>query len=198
MESEYDSLHRHKTWTLVPRPADRKVIPCKWVFKEKVIKSDTSADALKYKSILVAKGYTQTCGLEYEETFAPVARFTSIRILLALVAHLNLELHQMYVVNAFLNGELDETIYMKQPDGFVSQENADKVCLLGKALYGLKQANRQWYDTMDAFLRDGLGLTRNAADDFLYVRIEGGATLLIVLYVDDLLIACDTVRRLEA
>jgi hypothetical protein len=96
--------------------------------------------------------------------FAPAVKFTSIRILLALVTQFNLELHQMDVVTAFLNGDLDEIIHMEQPEGFVKAEDTDKVCRLCKAHYGLEQANRQWYAKMDTFLCDELGFTRNAAD----------------------------------
>jgi Reverse transcriptase (RNA-dependent DNA polymerase) len=101
MELEYNSLHGHKTWTLVPRPANRKEIPYKWVFKQKMTENDTGTGTLRYKSRSVAKGYTHTYGLDYEETFAPVVRFTSIRILRPFEAHLNLELHQMDVGTVF-------------------------------------------------------------------------------------------------
>jgi hypothetical protein len=133
--------------------------------------------------------------------FAPAVKFTSIRILLALVTQFNLELHQMDVVTAFLNGDLDEIIHMEQPEGFVKAEDTDKVCRLCKAHYGLEQANRQWYAKMDTFLCDELGFTRNAADHCFYVRIKGGQITLIALNVDDLLIACadksvlDTIKR---
>jgi Reverse transcriptase (RNA-dependent DNA polymerase) len=137
MESEYNSLRRRKTWTLVPRPAKRKVIRRRCVFEQKVSQNDTGTDALRYKSRLVANGYTQTYGMDYE-TFAPVVSFTSIRTLLALVAHLNLQLPQMDVVTAFLKSDLDETIYMEQRDGFVSKEYTNKECLLRKALYALR------------------------------------------------------------
>jgi Reverse transcriptase (RNA-dependent DNA polymerase) len=143
MPCEYDSLIKHNTWTLVPRPLNVNVIACKWVFKTKSVKNDADLDIKKYKSRLVAKEYSQIHGVDYEETFAPVVKFTSIRLLLALVSHFNLERHQMDVVTAFLNGDLDEIIHMEQPQGFVAPESADKVCRLRKALYGLKQANRQ-------------------------------------------------------
>jgi hypothetical protein len=120
----------------------------------------------------------------------PVVNFTSISILLALVTHLNLELHQLDVVTAFLNGNIDEIIYMEPPEGFILSDNANKKCLLMKGLYGLKQANRQWHSKMDTFLCDELGFYRTAADCCLYVRRKRGNISLIALYVDDLLIAC--------
>jgi hypothetical protein len=151
IQCEYDSLMKHGTWTLVPRPINVNVIACKWVLKTKMIKNNAGLDALKYKSRLVAKGYSQIHGIDYEETFAPVVKFTSIRILLALVAHFDLELHQMDVVTAILNGDINEIIHMEQPEGFVKPGNADSVCRLHKVLYGLKQANRKWYAKMENF-----------------------------------------------
>jgi hypothetical protein len=202
MQCEYDSLMKHETWTLVPRPVNVNIIASKWVFKTKVVKNDADLDITKYTSRLVAKGYSQIQGVDYEETFAPVVKFPSIRILLALVTHFNLELHQMDDVDtAFPNGDLDEIIHMEQPEGFVKPEDTDKVCRLRKALYGLKQANRPWYAKMDTFLCEELGFTRNAADHCFNVRIKGGRITLIALYVDDLLIACadkpilDTIKQ---
>jgi Reverse transcriptase (RNA-dependent DNA polymerase) len=125
MQGEYDSLMKHETWTLVLRPANVNIIACKWVFKTKVVKNDADLDFTKYKSQLAAKGYSQIHGVDYEETFAPVVKFTSIRILLARVTHFSLELHQMDVVTAFINGDLDEIIHMEQPEGFVKVEDTD-------------------------------------------------------------------------
>jgi Reverse transcriptase (RNA-dependent DNA polymerase) len=135
---------KHGTWTLVPRPINVNVIACKWVFKTKTIKNNAGLDALKYKSRLVAKGYSQIHGNDYEETCAPVVKFTSIRTLLALVAHFDLEMHQMDIVTAFVHGYINEIIHMEQPKGFFTPVTADNVCRLRKALYGLKQANREW------------------------------------------------------
>jgi hypothetical protein len=105
---------------------------------------NASGDIEKYKARLVAKGYTQREGIDFVETFSPVAKFTSIRILGALTAYFDLELHQMDVKTAFLNGHLDEEIYMLQPDGFIEKGNQGKVCKLNRSIYGLKQASRQW------------------------------------------------------
>ena len=143
-----------------------------------------------YKARLVARGFSQIEGVDFEETFAPVVKFTSIRVLLAYTAINNLELHQMDVKTAFLNGDLEEEIYMEQPEGFVSEGNEDLVCRLLKSLYGLKQAPRQWYAKMHSFLTSELGLTSSDADECLYIGIWDGAIIIIALYVDDLLIAC--------
>ena len=142
MKDEMNSMSQNKVWELVDLPPGRKSIRNKWVFKVKR-KADGQID--KYKARLVAKGFTQQEGVDYEETFSPVVRFASIRILLAIVAHMDLELHQMDVKTAFLNGELDEEIYMDQPKGFQVVGQERKVCRLQRSIYGLKQSSRQWY-----------------------------------------------------
>jgi Reverse transcriptase (RNA-dependent DNA polymerase) len=141
MSAEYHPLMKHNTWNLVPRPQSRNIVSCKWIYKTKEVETDSGAIEIKYKARLVAKGYSQVHGVDYEETFAPVVKFTSVRILLAIVALLDLELHQMDVVTAFLNGDLNEEIFMEQPEGF-GAEDSSQVCKLAKSLYGLKQAPR--------------------------------------------------------
>ncbi|GBE88792.1 Retrovirus-related Pol polyprotein from transposon TNT 1-94 [Sparassis crispa] len=142
----------------VERPQNRKVIDCKWVFK---IKRGPDGEIEKYKARLVAKGFTQVEGLDFNETFAPVAKFASVRTLLALAAKLDLEIHQMDVKSAFLNGDLDEEIYMKVPPGF--RRSNSLVWKLNKALYGLKQAGREWYKKIRAEF-EALGFTRCHSD----------------------------------
>ena len=137
-----DSMAKNQVWELVDLPPGCKTIGNKWVLKIKR-KADGSID--KYKARLVAKGYTQREGIDYEKTFSPVVRFVSIHLILAIVAHLDLELFQMDVKIAFLNGELDEEIYMDQPISFEVKEQGRKVCRLKHSIYGLKQASRQWY-----------------------------------------------------
>jgi len=150
MREEYDSLMTNNTWTLVPLPAGRKPISCKWVFK---IKQGANGEVECYKARLVARGFTQTYGVDYNETFAPVAKFTSIRSILALAALEDMDIHQMDVKIAFLNGELEEEIYMEQPQGFVHQGGEHLVCKFQKSLYGLKQSPRAWNQKLDAFLK---------------------------------------------
>ena len=190
MTAEYDSLMENKCWRLVPRPRDTNVVSCRWVYKTKEEQTKEGTLGSRRKSRLVARGFSQVEGVDYSETYAPVAKLTSIRVILDIVAELDLELHQMDAITAFLNGILKELVYMEQPPGFEVGDPAKVVCLLLKAIYGLKQAPRQWYAKIDDFFLRNLGMERNPADDCVYVRRKGGHILIIALYVDDLLIAC--------
>lgn len=180
-KSEFESLMENKTWVLVPRPKGRHVVSNRWVYD---IKHDG-----RYKARLVAKGFTQVWGEDYHETFSPVARFESIRYLLAHAALEDWDIESMDVKTAFLNGDLDEEIYMEQPEGWVIPGKEDHVCLLKKAIYGLKQASRQWNAKIHQSLLD-LGFTRTYSDAGIYVyRRQGGDHVtIVVLYVDDLLL----------
>jgi len=157
---EIDALHKNDTWELVDLPPGRKSIKSKWVFKLK-------ADG-RYCVRLVAKGFTQIPGIDYDETFSPIARFESLRLLLALAALEDWEIHQMDVKSAFLNGVLDKEIYMEQPQGFITPGTETKVCHLKRAIYGLKQASRTWNIQFHGFLT-GIGFTRTHANAGVYV-----------------------------
>ena len=165
MNEEMESLRKNQTWELVQLPKGKRVIGCKWVYKKKEGISDVEPS--KYKARLVAKGYSQKEGIDYHEVFSPVVKHSSIRILLALVCVKDLELEQLDVKTAFLHGELQEQIYMKQPEGFLEQIYLDFVCLLTKSLYGLKQSPTQWYKRFDTFMV-GYGFTRNQHDHCVY------------------------------
>ena len=145
---------KNDVWDIVPRPEDKSVVSSKWIFKTKHA-ADGSIE--KYKARFVAWGFSQKEGIEYEETFAPVARYTSIRTILALEAKRKWKVHQMDVKTTFLNGVIEEEVYVEQPQGFEIHDHEFHVCRLKKALYGLKQALRAWYRRMDSF-SDEFGL----------------------------------------
>ena len=180
IKKEESSIVRNKTWDLVERTPDMNVLPCMYVFTLK----DSGP-----KARIVAKGCRQVHGVDYGETYAPVVKFTSVRVMLATVAVNDLELHQMDVVTAFLHGDIDKDIYMEVPGGFKDPSRPDLVCKLRKALYGLKQAPRLWHAKIDAFLIDELRFVSSPNDPCLYARHSAGRIMLIALYVDDLLIA---------
>ena len=123
-----------------------KPIDCKWIFKTK---RDSKGNIVRYKARLVAKAFTQKEDIDYNETFSPISSNDSFRIIMALVAHYDLKLHQMDVKTVFLNGNIDETIYMVQPENFESNDSKQLVCRLKRSIYGLKQASRQWYRKFD-------------------------------------------------
>ena len=166
LKSEYESLIKKKTWDLVPRPKNINIVGNRWVFKVKR-NSDGSID--RFKARFCAQGFTQTHGVDYEEVYSPVARMTSIRSLLALANAHDLEVHQMDVRTAFLNGELEHEVYMEQPEGFEDSEHPDYVCKLKKGLYGLKQSARCWNSTLDKYLEES-GYRSCRADGCLYVK----------------------------
>ncbi|WVY92910.1 hypothetical protein V8G54_031998 [Vigna mungo] len=180
---ELEALKKNSTWRLVDLPKGKKVIGSKWIFKKK--EATPGGEKARYKARLVAKGFTQIEGVDYHEIFAPVVKHCSVRVLMAIVAHCNLHLEQLDVRTAFLHGDLEETIYMKQPDGFAVD---DRVCLLQKSLYGLKQSPRQWYMKFDDFLIK-LNFKRCNYDDCVYTLNHDGEMLYLLLYVDDILIA---------
>nr|CAE02929.3 OSJNBa0014K14.1 [Oryza sativa Japonica Group] len=179
-----DSIIANGTWEVTERPYGCKPVGCKWVFKKK-LRPDSTIE--KYKARLVAKGYTQKQGEDFFDTYSPVARLTTIRVLLSLAASHGLLVHQMDVKTAFLNGELDEEIYMDQPDGFVVEGQKGKVCKLLKSLYGLKQSPKQWHEKFDKTLTSA-GFAVNEADKCVYYRHGGGEGVILCLYVNDILI----------
>ena len=184
IKSEMDSIMSNGTWEVVDRPYGCKPVGCKWVFKKK-LRPDGTIE--KYKARLMAKGYTQKEGKDFFDTYSPVARLTTIRVLLSLAASHGLLVHQMDVKTAFLNGELDEEIYMDQPDGYVVEGQEGKLCKLLKSLYGLKQAPKQWHEKFDKTLTPA-GFIVNEADKCVYYRFGGGQGVIMCLYVDDILI----------
>lgn len=186
MLSEINSLNENKTWDLVNLPDGRKALPCKWVFR---LKTNPDGSIDKFKARLVIKGYSQQKGIDYDKTFSPVARLSTIRAIIAIAAQENLNLRQFDVATAFLNGSVEEEIFMKQPEGF--QDGTKQVCKLNRSLYGLKQAPRCWNSCIAEFLKT-TGFQQSEADPCLYIRIRGKSKVLIGLYVDDGLMASNT------
>ena len=185
MEEELESMRVNQVWELVDLPEGRRVIGNKWVLKVK-----HKADGLveRFKALLVAKGFTQQEGIDYEETLSPVVRFTSIHLILAIIASLDLELHQMDVKTAFINGELDEEIYMEQPTEFVKEGHEHKVCKILKSIYDLKQSSRRWYFRIqEVVLSNGFSMIDE--DNRVYTKSSKGKFVIMSLYVDDILIA---------
>jgi hypothetical protein len=183
IKSEMDSIMSNGTWEVVSRPYGCKPIRCKWMFK-KNIRHDGTIE--KYKVRLVAKGYNQK-GEDFFDTYSPVARLTTIRVLLFLAISYGLLIHQMDVKTSFLNGELEEEIYMNQADGFAVKGQEGMVCKLLKTLYGLKQAPKQWHEKFDKTLTC-VGFVVNEADKCVYYHFGGGEGVILCLYVDDILI----------
>ncbi|GKB87421.1 retrovirus-related pol polyprotein from transposon TNT 1-94 [Tanacetum coccineum] len=188
MQEELNEFECLEVWELVPRPDKVMVITLKWIYK---VKLDELGGILKNKARLVARGYRQEEGIDFEESFAPVARLDAIRIFLAYVAHMNMIVYQMDVKTAFLNGILREEVYVSQPDGFVDQDNLNHVYKLKKALYGLKQAPRAWYDLLSKFLLSQ-EFSKGTVDPTLFIRRQGKDILLVQIYVDDIIFASTT------
>ena len=187
MIEEYNSILKNDVWDIVPRPKNKSVVSSKWLFK---IKHAADGSIEKYKARFVARGFSQKEGIDYDETFAPVARYTSVRTILAIAASKGWKVHQMDVKTAFLNGKIEEEVYVEQPEGFSVFDRQTHVCKLKKALYGLKQAPRAWYERIDTYLLK-LGFAKNEADPNLYFKTEEDDMVIFVLYVDDLLITGD-------
>ncbi|KAF2347866.1 Integrase catalytic core [Trinorchestia longiramus] len=193
MEEEMASMNINNVWSLVECPKNEKPIRCKWIFKKK---TGPDGNVCSYKARLVAQGYAQKFGVDYDETFSPVVRFESVRAVLALAAKHNLQLHHMDVATAFLNGELSEEIYLTQPEGFVSEGNENLVCRLNKSLYGLKQSPKCWNTALDGNLKQ-LGFKQSKNDACIYTRVSNKGLCIIAVYVDDIIIASDCLDEIN-
>ena len=194
MREELKAIERNKTWELASLPNGKIAIKIKWVFKNK-LKPDGSI--AKHKARLVAKGFMQKEGYDYKEVFAPMARFETVRLIVALESWKRWKLWQMDVKYAFLNGPLEEKVYVQQPHGFETTGQEDKVLKLKKALYGLKQAPRAWNKRIDSFLTDS-GFKKCTVEHGVYVKfLKNDEALLLYLYVDDLVITGSNMREVE-
>nr|GEW25721.1 retrovirus-related Pol polyprotein from transposon TNT 1-94 [Tanacetum cinerariifolium] len=188
MQEVLKEFERLEVWELVPRPDKVMVITLKWIYK---VKLDELGGILKNKARLVARCYRQEEGIDFEESFASVARLEAIRIFLAYAAHKNMVVYHMDVKTAFLNGNLREEVYVSQPDGFVDQDNPNHVYKLKKALYGIKQAPRAWYDMLSSFLISQ-EFSKGSVDLTLFIRRSDNDLLLVQIYVDDIIFAAST------
>jgi len=195
MKEEMNSLKQNQTWDLTKLPKGKKALHNKWVYRLKEEQNGTK----RYKARLVVKGFQQKEGIDYTEIFSPVVKMTTIRVVLSMVAVDNLHLEQMDVKTAFLHGDLEEELYMLQPEGFAEPGKEDMVCRLKKSLYGLKQAPRQWYRKFDKFMSNN-GYSRCEADHCCYLKHFDDSYIILLLYVDDMLIAgsgMDEIKHLK-
>lgn len=192
IQEELDALKKNNTWTLTELPKGRRAISCKWVFR---MKPENGREMFRYKARLVAKGYCQRYGFDYTETYSPVAKMDTLRVLLAAANQERMLIHQLDVKTAFLNGRLNEEIYMCQPEGLEYQNGL--VCRLNKSLYGLKQASKMWNERFHSFLTQ-LSFKRTESDQCLYMRGNGQGKVFLILYVDDVLIVGHSLEEITA
>jgi hypothetical protein len=193
MTDEYKALVDNGTWRLVPRPPHTNVISGKWVFKHKYRADGSLA---RHKARWVVRGFSQRHGIDYDETFSPVVKPPTIRVVLSIAASRSWPIHQLDVKNAFLHGHLNETVYCEQPPGFVDPVAPDHVCLLQKSLYGLKQAPRAWHQRFSSFVQRS-GFTASASDTSLFIYKEGADFAYLLLYVDDIILTTSSTRLLR-
>ncbi|KAK2388390.1 putative mitochondrial protein [Trifolium repens] len=193
MKEELSQFERNEVWNLVPLPKDHSIIGTRWVFRNKL---DEDGKVIRNKARLVAQGYNQQEGIDYDETFAPVARLEAIRILLAYASHKCIKLFQMDVKSAFLNGFLNEEVYVHQPPGFIDQNKSNHVFKLTKALYGLKQAPRAWYERLSTFLLEN-DFSRGKIDTTLFRKTHKHDLLIVQVYVDDIIFGATNEKMCE-
>lgn len=186
MDEEMDSLKKNQTWTLTELPKNQQVIDNKWTYK---IKRNGDGSVQRFKARLVARGFRQRAGVDYTETFSPVVRFDSIRIILSIAAAKGLKLRQFDIKTAFLNGKIKETVYMQQPKGY--EDGTERVCLLKRSLYGLKQASRCWNARFTEVIK-GFGLKATDADPCVFTNNSKDDQLILAIHIDDGLIVGKT------
>jgi hypothetical protein len=184
IKEEMDSLENNQTWDLVQLPAGKRALQNKWIYKLK----EEDGDKKRYKARIVVKGFAQNNGIDFDEIFSPIVKMTSIRNILSLVAVEDLHLEQLDVKIVFLHGDLEEEIYMQQPQGYEVKGKENLVCRLNKILYGLNQAPSHWYLKFGRFMIEH-GYSRCDSDHCVYFkRLENGSYIILLLYVDDMLV----------
>ncbi|GJT16659.1 retrotransposon protein, putative, ty1-copia subclass [Tanacetum coccineum] len=194
MNAKMQSMKDNQVWRLVDLPPDCKTVGSKWLFKKK---TDMDGNVHTYNACLIAKGFTQLYGVDYEETFSPVADIRAIRILIAISPFYDYEIWQMDVKTVFLNGYLDEDIYMVQPEGFVDTKYPKKLCNLQRSIYGLKQASRSWNKRFDEEIKK-FGFTQNLDEPCVYQKASGSNVTFPILYVDDIIIMGNHILSLQS
>ncbi|KAK1440601.1 hypothetical protein QVD17_06430 [Tagetes erecta] len=193
MNDEFSALQVNDTWELVPRPENQPIIRCMWLFRHK-FKADGSLE--RYKARLVVNGKSQTVGIDCDDTFSPVVKPTTIRTVLSIAVSRSWHIHQLDVKNAFLHGDLQETVFMHQPPGFVDPQRPSHVCRLRKSLYGLKQAPRAWYMRFYHYIASH-GFCRSASDNSLFIYNHGNDRAYLLLYVDDIVLTASNPKLLS-
>ncbi|GKC98540.1 ribonuclease H-like domain-containing protein [Tanacetum coccineum] len=184
MRDEYSALIKNRTWVLVTQPTNTNIVHCMWLFRHKNLEDGTLS---RYKARLVANGSTQLEGVDVDETFSPVVKLGTIKTVLCLAASRHWPIHQLDVKNAFLHGDLSETVYMHQPPGFRDSKYPDHVCLLQRSLYGLKQASRAWFQRFASYITR-VGFQSSRCDSSLFIYKHGLDTAYLLLYVDDIIL----------
>ncbi|KAJ4700915.1 Retrovirus-related Pol polyprotein from transposon TNT 1-94 [Melia azedarach] len=185
VQEEISALEKNGTWELTKLPHGKSTVGCKWIFTVKYL-ADGSID--RFKARLVANGFTQTYGVDYQETFAPVAKLNTVRVLISLAVNNDWPLQQLDVKNAFLNGDLTEEVYMTVPPGIENDYNSGKVCKLKKSLYGLKQSPRAWFERFSCALKR-FGYTQGQSHYTMFFKFaSGGKITILIIYVDDIVL----------
>lgn len=192
MNEEMKSLQKNATWEVVDLPAGKKHVGCRWIF---TIKYKVDGDIKMYKARFVAKGYSQTYEIDYAETFAPVAKINTVRILLSLAVNFDWSLHHYDVKNAFMYVNLQEEVYMELPPGCKLQvEGSKQVCQLRKSLYGLKQSPRAWFDKFTSSMK-AFGYQQSSSDHTLFMKHNEGKLTVLIIYVDDMTVTGNCVTK---
>jgi hypothetical protein len=194
MDDEFGALQKNRTWHLVLAKSGANVIDCKWVYKIKR-KSDGTMD--RYKARLVTKGFKQRYGIDYEDTFNPLVKAATIRLILSLAVSNGWSLRQLDVQNAFLHGVMEEEVYMRQPPGYESSEHPNFVCKLDNAIYGLKQASWAWYSKLSSKLRM-MGFVPSKGDTSLFFLRVKDVTVYVLVYADDIIVASSSSKATAA
>ena len=193
VEDEINALIQNNTWEKCTLPSGKRPVGCKWVFTNKH-KADGSIE--RYKARLVAKGYTQTHGIDYDETFSPVANFNTIRVLFSIAANRDWPLYQFDIKNSFLHGDLSNEVYKEAPPGFSHGFGKGEGCRLKKALYGLKQSPRAWFGRFTMAMKK-FGYKQSNVDHNLFLKRRGTRVTCLIIYVDDMIITGDDKKETE-